>query len=181
MRQRKHIRLHNFDYSSSNAYFITICVKDFQYDLGGIRNGIMGLSDIGNVASLQIQEMPIKQPNVILDEFMIMPNHLHCILDITRKESSLYKLNQFSKPVTDSISMLINHYKGEVKKWCNNNGYPDFEWQGRFHDHVIRNEVEYYNIKRYIRENPKNWKNDCFFRRDIANGMSSKSNYMNAD
>jgi putative transposase len=167
MRQRKNIRLSGFDYSSSNAYFITICVKDFEHLFGEIRNGIMGLSDIGNMASLFLQEFPVDRPNIILDEFMIMPNHLHCILDITRKNSSQYSFNQFSKPVCDSVSMLINHYKGDVKKWCNNNGFEQFEWQGRFHDHVIRNEIEYFKIKRYIRNNPKNWKNDCFFRRDM--------------
>ncbi|MFL5810971.1 MAG: transposase [Flavisolibacter sp.] len=174
MRQRKHIRLSGFDYSSTNTYFITICVKNFEHLLGEVRNGIMGLSDIGNTASLLLQEMPEERPNIILDEFMIMPNHLHCILDLTRKNSSDYKFNQFAKPVCDSVSMLINHYKGSVKKWCNNNAFGQFEWQCRFHDHVIRNDLEYFNIKRYIRENPKNWKDDCFFSRDMPAACPSK-------
>jgi len=50
-----------------------------------------------------------------------------------------------------------------VTKWCNNNGFGGFEWQGRFHDHVIRDEKEYWVIKNYIINNPTNWQKDKFY------------------
>ena len=79
MFQHKNIRLKGHDYSSANSYFITICVKNFQQYLGEIRNGIMRLSSIGNAASILLQEIPVLKPNVDLNEFMVMPNHVHCI------------------------------------------------------------------------------------------------------
>jgi REP element-mobilizing transposase RayT len=82
MRKRKHIRLAGFDYSSPNAYFITICAKDFLLLFGEIRNGIMGFSDIGNIAAFYMQNIPALRTNILLNEFIIMPNHLHCILII---------------------------------------------------------------------------------------------------
>jgi putative transposase len=167
MRERKHIRLREYDYSSANQYFITICVSDFEHFFGEIRNGIMRLSDIGNAASLLLQEIPTKRTDLILDEFMVMPNHVHCIIEILRKVSQPYLVNRFSRPIPGSVSMIMNQYKGDVKKWCNRNGFEHFKWQARFHDHVIKNQIAYENIKRYIAENPRNWINDRFHRRDM--------------
>jgi len=48
--------------------------------------------------------------------------------------------NQFSKPIAGSISIIINQYKSSVKRWCNKNGHEYFQWQSRFHDHIIQNE-----------------------------------------
>ncbi len=160
--QRKHIRLRDFDYSSANAYFITICVNYFDCLLGKIKKGICGLSDIGAEAAARLQNIPEWYPDVILDEFIIMPNHLHALLIIDR-HSRPYQPNAFSKPVAESVSMHINHFKGHVKKWSNNNGWPEFSWQAKFHDHIIRNEQEYWLSKNYIINNPQNWTHDRFY------------------
>ena len=128
MPTRKHMRLGNFDYSSANAYFITICVKNFECRFGEIRNGIVGLSDAGNTAACYLQEIPEKRVNVILDEFIVMPNHAHCILEIQHRQFLPENRNQFAKPVANSVSIIINQYKGAVKKWCNKNGLNDFNW-----------------------------------------------------
>lgn len=166
MPTRKHIRLRGFDYSSANAYFITICVKGFVCRFGDVRNNIMRYSEIGNTAVCYLQEIPEKRNNVILDEFIVMPNYVHCILEIKDKCFSWENANQYAKPVAGSVSVIINQYKGAVKKWCNGNGFNDFEWQGRFHDHVIRNNEEYWAIKNYIINNPANWYQDKL-RRDL--------------
>lgn len=166
MPKRKHIRLRHFDYSSANAYFITICVKNFECRFGEIKNGIMRFSEIGNIAACRLQEIPEKRSSVVLDEFIVMPNHVHCIIEIKNRSFSSENFNQYGKPVTDSVSIIINQYKGSVKKWCNENEHPDFEWQGRFYDHVIRNNEEHWAIKNYIVSNPENWHNDQF-RRDM--------------
>ena len=99
MPTRKHIRLRQFDYSSANAYFITVCVKNFDCYLGEIRNGIVGLSEIGNVAAFCLQEIPERRSEVILDEFMVMPNHLHCIIELTGKTFSIENRNRYARPV----------------------------------------------------------------------------------
>ena len=158
--QRKHIRLRDFDYSSANAYFITVCVKYFQPLLGTIKNSICGLSEIGNDVALRLQNIPVVNRNTTLDEFIVMPNHFHLILFINQ-HSGEYIKNAFAKPRSGSVSMLINAVKGATMKWCKLNGFV-FEWQDKFHDHVIRNEVEYRAIKEYIFNNPRNWQQDRF-------------------
>jgi putative transposase len=160
MPTRKHIRLRDFDYSSGNAYFITVCVKGFDYRFGEIRNGIMGLSDIGNIAACYLQNIPLFRTDAVLDEFIIMPDHLHCIIELKHRAFSSENFNRYGKPVADSVSMIINQYKGAVKKWCNRNGFCDFEWQGKFYDHVIRDNKEYWAIKNYIINNPSKWDRD---------------------
>ncbi|MBI4649944.1 hypothetical protein HY745_01350 [Candidatus Desantisbacteria bacterium] len=72
--------------------------------------------------------------------------------------------NQFSKPKKNSLSMVINHYKGTIKRYCNKNNIV-FAWQSRFYDHIIRDEKELYRIKEYIISNPYNWNNDKLFDR----------------
>ncbi len=123
MKKRKHIRLYDFDYSSANAYFITICVKDLTH---------------------------------ILDEAIVMPNHVHCILKIINDTNIETKTGQYGKAVAGSVSVIINQYKGAVTKWCMENGYKEFEWQSRFYDHVIRDQKSYERIKDYIATNPAN-------------------------
>jgi putative transposase len=159
--QRKHIRLREFDYSSPNAYFSTVCVKHFAPLLGTVRNGICGLSEIGNETALQLQGIPFQHQHALLDEYIVMPNHPHCILVRTHR-NHVYTGNQFGKTVAGSVSTIINHIKGAVTKWCGANGYS-FEWQSRFYDHVIRNEQEYRAIKNYIINNPLNWQQDRFY------------------
>jgi len=166
MPARKHIRLRHFDYSSANAYFITICVNDFACYLGEIRNGIVGLSEIGNVAACYLQNIPDIKSDAILDEFIVMPNHVHCIIELTGQTFSIENSNRYARPVAGSISIIMNQYKGSVKKWCNANGFNDFKWQGRFFDRVIRDNEEYWAIKNYIINNPANWERDQL-RRDL--------------
>jgi hypothetical protein len=60
--------------------------------------------------------------------------------------------------IKNSLSSIINHYKGDVKKWCNRNGFPHFKWQSRFNDRIIRNDLEFFRIQQYIKDNPQNWK-----------------------
>ena len=158
--QRKHIRLRNFDYSSANAYFITVCVRYFEPLLGNIKNGVCGLTEIGNEAVLCLQNIPHHNPNTVLDEYIVMPNHLHCILFITHS-NPVYTANSFGKTIAGSVSNTINHFKGAVIRWCKNNNHR-FHWQSKFHDHVIRNDQEFWAIKNYIINNPKNWKSDRF-------------------
>jgi putative transposase len=143
-------------------------VKNLKQHLGQIHNGIMRLSAIGNIASIYLQEIPVLRPNVDMDDFIVMPNHIHCILDIGKHQQKEKRLNKYARPVSGSISVIINQFKGAVKKWCNKNGYEYFEWQPRFHDHIIRDERSYHRISSYIANNPVNWKEDRFYRPDLS-------------
>jgi putative transposase len=157
MKSRKHIRLRDYNYASENSYFITVCVKSKQRLLGSINNGIMGFSAIGNIAALYLQRIEEMRAGIVLDEFVIMPNHIHCLITIKSHEFSVTDVNKFSQPARDSISTIVNRYKGAVKKWCNGNGYTHFQWQTRFYDRVIRDDDEFWAIRNYIKNNPVNW------------------------
>jgi REP element-mobilizing transposase RayT len=100
-----------------------------------------------------------------------MPNHIHLIITLCLKEtdsvihqSSLQQLiapYQGLRPLLPgSVSSIINHLKGKVTKWCKANEHGSFQWQLRFHDHIIRDEKSYHTISNYIANNIYNWKND---------------------
>ena len=99
--------------------------------MGDVVNGKFKLSDIGKIVQNYWQKIPQHFTNTTLDEFVIMPNHLHGIVIIdndnvsTNVETcygmSLQKYNQFSKPIPKSLSIIINHFKSVVKRWCNKN------------------------------------------------------------
>lgn len=127
--------------------------------------------------------------NIRLGEFVVMPNHFHGIVIISNNEfntsentvethcyvethcnhvethcnaSLQHQQNQFG-PQRKNLASIIRGFKSTVKKqsFAIN---PEFGWQARFHDHVIRNEWEYINIENYIMNNPKSWKEDCFYK-----------------
>jgi hypothetical protein len=64
---------------------------------------------------------------------------------------------QFGQPIRNSLSVIINQFKGSVKRWANKNNYPNFSWQPRFYDRIIRNEKELYNIRKYTEQNLLKW------------------------
>lgn len=186
LRERKHIRLRNYDYSSDGLYFITICIKDRQNYFGEIQNDEMILNEIGKIAHEYLNEISNHFSHVEMDEFIVMPNHVHCILNLDKSDDvgtrhvvslsentetpvgtshvmslqSQPQFNQFSKPIPGSVSVIIQQYKSSVKRWCNKNTHEYFQWQSRFHDHVIRNSESYERIKNYIINNPANWNDD---------------------
>ena len=171
-RERKIIRLGGYDYSQCGYYFVTICAQDMACFFGEIRNGIMGLNEIGCAAAECWREIPMHFPHVSLDEWVVMPNHVHgivwidhdrnCILDSHCRDAPrrVSTQNHFGPLIPNSISSIINHFKGNVTKWCRTHGHPDFARQPRFHDHIIRDDKSLYKIRRYIRENPMKWIRD---------------------
>ena len=161
----KSTRLKHWDYSSCGAYYVTICTKNRGKFFGEIINGKMVLSEIGEIVEKCWMEIPKHYPNVTLDEFVIMPDHLHGLIFIDNSFSvetchgmslqmRIRKYNEFSRPVSQSLSMIINHLKSATKRWCNKNGFHNFAWQSRFHESIVRNEKHLYVIRKYIINNP---------------------------
>ncbi|HLG33542.1 MAG TPA: hypothetical protein VI757_01570 [Bacteroidia bacterium] len=205
------------------------------HPFGKIVDGEMILNDVGKIADEYLQNIPDHFPHSEIGEYVVMPNHVHCILMLhkpsvgtshvmsshamskpentittntgtrnvvvksenpalmhsgTRHVVSLpdnpeipvgtshvmslqqpnvaqppsqKKLNQFSKPIPGSVSVIVQQYKSSVKRWCNKHDHPEFQWQSRFHDHIIRNAKSYENISQYIINNPKTWMEDKFY------------------
>ena len=161
-KQKKQYRLSAYDYSQEGGYFVTICTKDKQIYFGDVVDGCMKLSRIGEIAKQFWLQIPIHFKSVVLDEFVIMPNHIHGIILITdRRNVPRHVPTTGIRPLAkDSLSSIINHYKGNVRRWCNKNGFEPFSWQPRFYDHVIRDEKSLSKIRQYITNNPPKWEID---------------------
>jgi len=189
------IRLPNWDYGWNARYFITVVTKNREHYFGKIDdNNKMNLTDTGIIASRFWFEIPGHFPFVILNEFIVMPNHIHGIVIIDKKNDDMKFSNgnggsrdkarlvstvppppsplkstdklspgqkRFQNPGKNNISSIIGSYKSVVSKNAHKIN-PDFNWQSRFHDHIIRDEKEFNRVRNYIRKNPANWSNDTF-------------------
>lgn len=156
--QRKPNRLPNFDYSMPGAYFITICTKDKQCILWNkvgasiARPQAPQLSKYGKIADQAIQEIPIHYPAITVDHYVVMPNHIHLLLQINTDADG--------RPmVAPTISVVVQQLKGAVTKQIGQS-----IWQKLFHDHVIRGQSDYLKIWEYIENNPAKWEEDCFYK-----------------
>ena len=164
--RRKQIRLKNFDYSSPNNYFVTICTKNRENLFGDIQRREMVLNEVGRIAEKCWAEIPKHFPNIELDIFQIMPNHVHFILRILCRGVQLNAptgkdVNHFSEisPKKNTLSIIIRTFKGAIKTICNQQGLH-LEWQRGYYEHIIRNEKSYQKIYNYIISNSQTWKSD---------------------
>ena len=163
------IRLKDWDYASTGYYFITLCTKNRKPFFGRIIKENVSLSNIGTVCKLYWSEIPHHFTDANIDAYIIMPNHIHGILIINEPNvetchgMSLQqdpKKNKFSKPMSGSLSVIINQFKSSVTRWCRKNGYINFSWQSRFYDHIIRSERSLEKVREYITYNPLKWESD---------------------
>jgi REP element-mobilizing transposase RayT len=134
---RKSIRLHGYDYSQAGLYFITICAQDRKCLFGKIENDEMILNDAGLIANECWLEIPKHFPNAVLHEHIIMPNHVHGIVELiqndvanvgaenTRAENFLPLQNEFRKMIPRSIGSIVKGFKIGVTKWFRNSNNAD--------------------------------------------------------
>ena len=168
-------RRQNWDYRWAGLYFITICTYRRNHFFGKIRNSNMQLSKVGVIADLLWYEIKNHSKNVELGEFVVMPNHIHGILNIknfvkteysntssSSQDSKMIGKNRYQNIGKNSISSIISGYKSAVTKHANRLQL-EFGWQSRFDDHIIRNEHSHKRIAKYIRTNPENWNKDDFY------------------
>jgi len=176
------IRLQNWNYSWDAAYFITICTQNRKHFFGNIVDNYIELSPAGVLANLFWYEIRNHTKNVELGEFVVMPNHIHGVINLTSSTVSTVKTRHALSPHQqhalspqktigqkryqnqgkNTVSSIIGSYKSAVTKQAHCMGI-DFAWQSRFYDHIIRDEKSYDRIKKYIIENPMKWDNNkCY-------------------
>jgi putative transposase len=162
-------RLNGWDYGANGLYFVTICTKDKTPFLGEIvetqsgethseeTRSIVSLreTEIGQVAYHNWLQIPEYAPFVELDEFVIMPDHLHGILYINKPDKIDWQPNKFGGQ-SKNLASIIRGYKSSVKTYATHN-LIDFMWQPKYYDRVIRDEKEHNNIRQYIYDNPEQW------------------------
>jgi putative transposase len=158
-RHRQSIRLQGYDYSQAGAYFLTICTHGRQCILGSINDDTVNLSRFGGIVEAEWLRTPRLRPNVELDEYVVMPNHLHAVLVIIDDLRSPSR--GFTSP-SRTIGASVRGFKGAVTKRLVGSGWPKSKpvWQRGYWDHIIRNEQDLNGIRRYIQDNPRRWSED---------------------
>lgn len=156
IKNRKLNRLKGYNYSQAGWYFLTICIKNREHFFGKIINGTVHLSTIGKTAQKCWQEIPTHFPNAKLDEFIIMPNHIHGIIVIensnvgnkdfcskitgnkitgnkTTGNKDFCSLQSWQTKWTRSLSSIVRGFKIGVTKWCHKNNINHGEQKFLFH------------------------------------------------
>jgi len=184
---RRSIRLPEYDYSQEGAYYITICTQSRKCLFGEIRNGKIILSECGKITDDWWQRMSERYSGVILDEYVIMPNHMHAIIvviddvicrgevasplggtvdGITKLGDGVEIPGEVTSPLRGAgkhtLGQILAYYKYQTTKSINaaNNTPGNKIWQRNYWEHVIRNEKSLHKIRGYIRDNPLYWASD---------------------
>ena len=171
---RKPNRLKGYDYSTPGAYFVTICVQGRHNVLGkivgdgspvpGNKQIGVSLSEFGGIVHDYIKRISEKYPDVLVDEYVIMPNHIHMLIGLTGKPTGCAGGTGNPSPTT-SLGNVIGWLKYQTTKsineFCQEQGHRF--WQRSYHDHIIRTRPEYEQIRQYIVSNPELWEQDCFY------------------
>ena len=157
---RKNNRLQGYDYSQGGAYFVTICARNREELFGAVNNDMVILNEYGKIANQTWLEIPEHFPNVGLDKFIVMPNHIHGVIYVVGgADLRPLQNNGRSKMI---LSTVIHGFKSSATRKIRieyNN--TDYIWQRSFYDHIIRNEKSLYKIREYIINNPIAWPEDA--------------------
>ena len=163
--KRKSIRLQGYDYSTPDAYFVTICTYRRERVFGKIRNGEMQLSSIGEIAERCWKEIPDHFPHIELNEFVVMPNHLHGIIILHDPVGAIHE-SPLQQTIVERRRMLLPKIVGRYKMLSAKQinlirRTPGVAvWQRNYYDRIIRNEKEFSIIQDYIIDNPSQWEYD---------------------
>ena len=186
---RKSIRLKGYDYSKNGIYFITICTNNRENLFGKIATkNIIGnsvgahcmcpepemiLNQYGKIVEEEIIRTTEIRENILINEYVIMPNHIHMLIEIIDnkldgKEGHMQcapTVEKFGKSTSNSIPTIVKLLKASSTKRINilrdAEGLP--VWQRNYHENIIRTEEIYIKVSDYIRNNPLKWEDDMYF------------------
>jgi REP element-mobilizing transposase RayT len=155
-------RLPDWDYTSPGYYFVTICTHKLCPFFGEVVGGYMKLSPIGEIVADEWQRTATIRKIVSLDEWVMMPNHIHGIILLLEHtvETTRRVVSTNTKLKPNSLGSIIGQIKSICTKHIRAAGYPDFAWQARFYDHIIRDDLSLQTIREYIQNNPGEWELD---------------------
>ncbi len=185
------IRLRGYNYSQAGAYFVTICTRNRQCLFGEIVDGVMQLNNVGEIVKSVWVGLPNHFPDIALDAFVVMPNHIHGIINrgeasadenrstvSNTKRANASPLQSSYPPhgtYPGSLGAIVQNFKSVSTRKINHlKKIPEMPvWQRNYYEHVIRNEKSLNSIRRYISENPQRWTYD---EENPANTSAKKKN-----
>ena len=168
---RRSIRLKEYDYSRAGAYFITIVTQGRLCLFGDVIDGEMVLSDAGDMVSRVWDGMPDRVPYVEIDEFVVMPNHVHGVIFISQSSASRVPPVGASLVGAQDVAPALGDVVGAFKslttvdygKGVRETDWPPFHkrrWQRDYYERIFRNESEIGLAREYIADNPMKWELD---------------------
>ena len=187
---RRSLRLKHYDYSQEGYYFITIVTQNREHFFGEIIESTMILNDAGRMIDTLWNEITLDFENIKLHAFVIMPNHIHGIIEIcnntvgvplvgtlnidlvgTHKINSKKIKTTSRAPIKGALtigdiigafkSKTTNHYIKMVKKGMVS-PFDKRLWQRNYYEHIVRDEGDYIRLSTYIKNNPQKWEEDMF-------------------
>ncbi len=159
--KRKSLRLKEYDYSQPGAYFITICTHNRICLFGEVNNGKVVLNEHGNMAQKCLLAIPDHYPHANLDHFIVMPNHIHLIIEIIAKANvGANNYSPLPHGTSKTIGSIVRGCKIGITKHVRKNMDIYHIWQRNYYEHIIRDEVELNDIRQYIINNPTHWTTD---------------------
>jgi len=172
IQRRRSIRLPGYDYTHPGAYFVTICSHEYKPIFGKVLNGEMKLNESGQIVIKCWAQLPSHFPQVELNAFIVMPNHIHGIINITRKNVGATHASPLqtevrtrSGPKPGSLGAIVGSFKSAVTKRINklHNTPGTPVWQRNYFEHIIRSDKVLNAICRYILNNPARWELDRYY------------------
>jgi putative transposase len=177
---RRSIRLQQYDYGQYGFYFITVCTHNRFCLFGAIEHDVMRFTVQGEIAAACWMAIPDHFLHIELDEWIVMPNHVHGILRVgdcggtgrgtacraPTTAMEVAPIEKFGVPVSGSIPTVIRSFKSAVTKGINDLSQSSARcvvWQRNYWEHLIRDEGELQRIREYIRNNPLHWAIDQLY------------------
>jgi REP element-mobilizing transposase RayT len=158
---RRSIRLRGYDYSQAGAYFVTVCTHDRMCLFGEIMDRQMRLNAAGRVVEQCWNQIPEHFPHVELDEFVVMPNHVHGIIVIAETVGAIHEspLQSPRERRQMLLPKIIGRFKTNTAKRINEmRDTPGTSvWQRNYYEHIIRNVESLNGIRKYSMNNPLQW------------------------
>ncbi len=188
---RRSIRLKGYDYTQPGAYFITACTHRWGTIFGEIIDGKMRLNPLGRVVQAEWLKTAQIRSNVQVDEFIVMPNHVHGIIMImdsgdtarsipTAIADTAHRIptvEQFGKPVSGSLPTIVRAFKSAATRRINilRSTPGRTVWQRKYYEHIVRSERSLNRIREYIHYNPQRWHLDRYHPADSESLEQPKS------
>ena len=171
MPQRKHLRLAGYNYSSPGYYFVTICTRKRVEWFADIHANKVCLSAAGEIVQSQWNFLPTRFPGLKIDQFVIMPNHVHGIIVLTEH----LRYRGPTKNLKPTLSNVLDAYKGAATYFIRRTpGFEAFGWQISFYDIIVPNALVLQRIRRYIVRNPERWISDRFYVNNATKNVNER-------
>jgi putative transposase len=154
--QRRSIRLRDYDYAQTGAYFVTVCTEGRQCLFGQVEDGTVRLNGWGRIVHETWSDLPNHYPHVELDAFVIMPNHVHMVVVLADPVGAGFKPAPTKRHGLPEIMRAFKTFSS--RRINERRATPGASlWQRNYYEHIIRNAESLNRIRQYIADNPASW------------------------